>query len=59
MQLDIREAMEIWLHNTGPGSGFNLDFGNHVKTRQLDPLFLKHRQKMLSKDYKTTTPGTV
>jgi hypothetical protein len=59
MLLDIRKAMEIRLHKTGPGSGFNLDFRNRVKTRLWDPLFLKYRQKMLPKDNKTMIPGTV
>ena len=37
--LRVREALEIKRNNCGPGSGFNEDYGAHVKTTQWNPVF--------------------
>jgi hypothetical protein len=51
--LQIREAMEIRLHPTGPYTGgFNEDLGNRVYTTAWDPLFRDIRPDAI-KNYKT------
>ena len=37
--LKIREALEIWRHNSGPGHGLNEDYGAYVKTTAWNPVF--------------------
>ena len=46
IKLDLMEAFNIKLHNTGPGHGFNEDEGRRVYTKQWDPLLAELRKKM-------------
>ena len=45
IRLDIMESLNIKLHNTGPGKGFNEDEGHRVFTKQWDPLLAELRKK--------------
>ena len=45
-KLDYMESLNIKLHNTGPGKGFNEDEGRRFFTKQWDPLLADLRKKM-------------
>ena len=45
-KLDYMESLNIKLHKTGPGNGFNEDEGRRFFTKQWDPLLADLRKKM-------------
>ena len=45
-KLDVMESLNIKLHKTGPGQGFNEDEGRRLYTKQWDPLIADLRKKM-------------